>query len=107
MVPPETSWTLRFEAVWPVVSTSRMWSPSATAVTLMPALLLIASRTSSMLRAVDRSITAEAPLRSVMRILPWVTPLPPPKHVQARAPLEVVAEAEAERAAAQGGRCRS
>jgi len=75
--PPLTSATFRFEVVAPVSSMRRMVSPCNSAVTLIVSLLLMASSTSFNDVAVDRSIVADMPLRSVMRILPRENPSPP------------------------------
>ena len=68
--------TCKFDVVPPLVSVSRNVSPAVVAVTPMSA-SLIAVRTSSTVRAADRSISADRPLRSVIRITPGSTPRPP------------------------------
>ena len=97
VVPPSTSWTLRFDAsaVSPVLSIKSMRSPSATAVTLTVPLLLMSLSTSPMVCAVDRSMVAVAPLRSVILIFPGTKPLPPLSESRLTLVVEVRPEAEA------------
>ena len=84
----------------PLLSVSLNESPTAVAVTLIDVFSLIASSTSSTVRAKLRSITALAPLRSVMRILPRATPLPAVQLVERNALVDESAGAERQRACA-------
>ena len=80
VLPLPTSCTFRFDAVWPVWPVwwvKTILPPSAAAVTLTTPLLLMALSTSPTVRAKEESIVVEAPLRSVIWILPGVNPAPP------------------------------
>ncbi len=57
VVPPSTSWTVRSEACSPVVSVKTISPLSVEAVTPIVPALLIASTTSSMFWALERSMT--------------------------------------------------
>ena len=61
----------------PVLSVSCKCPSTAEAVTLIVPVELMSWMTSSMFWAFERLTTAEAPLRSVMRISPAVNPMPP------------------------------
>ncbi len=85
----------RIAPVSPVLSIKSMRSPSATAVTLTVPLLLMSLSTSPMVCAVDRSMVAVAPLRSVILIFPGTKPLPPLSESRLTLCVEVRPEAEA------------
>ena len=80
---------------------------TAVAVTLIDWLPLMASRTSSMVWAVERLMSAVLPLPSVMRIEPRTNPCPPPIALKAalrstRSPKRIVNEPLPKRCGVRG-----
>ncbi len=73
---PLTSSIFKLLASLPVLSVTRTCDPKTLAVTSTPAALFISSNTSCTVVAEDRSTSADAPLRSVTRMVPSLTPLP-------------------------------